>query len=78
MRKYGMNKIVFAGAAIAMAWGGTVQAEVNVAVVGPITGQYATFGEQMKRGVEKAVEDINKAGGVLGKKLVLAIGDDRL
>ena len=47
-----------------------------VAVVGPITGQYASFGAQMKNGGEMAVADINEAGGLLGKKLDLSIGDD--
>ncbi|HET9935242.1 MAG TPA: branched-chain amino acid ABC transporter substrate-binding protein [Methyloceanibacter sp.] len=47
-----------------------------VALVGPITGQYASFGAQMQNGAELAVEDINAAGGVLGKKLDLQIGDD--
>jgi branched-chain amino acid transport system substrate-binding protein len=47
-----------------------------VAVVGPVTGQYASFGAQMKNGGEMAVADINAAGGVLGKTLDLQIGDD--
>ena len=50
--------------------------DINVAVVGPITGQYAAFGEQMRRGAEMAVKDINAKGGVLGRKLNLAVGDD--
>lgn len=50
--------------------------ELRVAVVGPITGQDAAFGEQMKRGAEMAVKDINAKGGVLGKQLRLDIGDD--
>ena len=41
-----------------------------------MTGQYAAFGEQMKRGAEMAVKDINAAGGVNGQKLELQIGDD--
>ena len=48
----------------------------TIAVVGPVTGQYASFGQQMKNGGEMAVADINAAGGVLGKKLDLDIGDD--
>ncbi len=48
----------------------------TIAVVGPITGQYASFGQQMKNGAELAVADINAAGGVLGKTLELDIGDD--
>lgn len=51
-------------------------ADITIAVAGPMTGQYASFGEQMRRGVEMAVRDINNAGGVLGQKLILEIGDD--
>ena len=50
--------------------------DLVVATAGPITGQYAAFGEQMKRGAEMAVADINAKGGVLGKKLKLEVGDD--
>ncbi|HEY0835109.1 MAG TPA: branched-chain amino acid ABC transporter substrate-binding protein [Azospirillum sp.] len=52
------------------------KADIGVATAGPITGQYATFGEQMKKGTEMAVADINAAGGVLGQKLKLEVGDD--
>lgn len=51
-------------------------ADIRVAVVGPMTGQYAAFGEQMRRGAEMAVADLNAKGGVLGQKLVLEVGDD--
>jgi branched-chain amino acid transport system substrate-binding protein len=47
-----------------------------IAVVGPMTGQYASFGAQMRNGGELAVEDINAAGGMLGKKIDLSFGDD--
>jgi branched-chain amino acid transport system substrate-binding protein len=65
-------------AALALA-GGVSQAaaqDIVIASAGPMTGQYATFGEQLKRGAEQAVADINAKGGVLGKKLKLEIGDD--
>lgn len=56
---------------------GTAQAEdILIGVAGPITGQYAIFGEQMLKGAEMAVSDINAAGGVLGNQLVLEVGDD--
>ncbi|WP_421723033.1 branched-chain amino acid ABC transporter substrate-binding protein [Bauldia sp.] len=51
-------------------------ADITIATAGPMTGQYATFGAQMKAGAEQAVEDINAAGGVLGEMLVLEVGDD--
>ncbi len=50
--------------------------DIVIAAAGPMTGQYATFGEQLKRGAEQAVADINAKGGVLGKKLRLEVGDD--
>jgi branched-chain amino acid transport system substrate-binding protein len=61
---------------IAGCGGGDKDKTTPIAVVGPVTGQYASFGAQMKNGGEMAVEDINAAGGVLGKKLDLDIGDD--
>ncbi len=56
--------------------GSSAQADINIAVAGPMTGQYATFGEQMKNGAEMAVKDINAAGGVLGQQLRLFVEDD--
>jgi len=56
--------------------GGKGSDTIPVAVVGPVTGQYAAFGAQMTNGGQMAVDDINAAGGVLGKKLDLDIGDD--
>nr|VFJ48055.1 MAG: amino acid/amide ABC transporter substrate-binding protein, HAAT family [Candidatus Kentron sp. DK]VFJ48248.1 MAG: amino acid/amide ABC transporter substrate-binding protein, HAAT family [Candidatus Kentron sp. DK] len=50
--------------------------ELRIAVVAPMTGPAAAFGEQMRRGAEAAVQDINAAGGVLGRALVLEVGDD--
>src|SRR5262245_65598553 len=69
--------VVALSAAVSLAGcGGEEDAKIPVAVVGPTTGENAPFGAQMKNGGELAVEDINAAGGVLGKKLDLSIGDD--
>ena len=68
--------VAAAGAAALVAGSGLVQAQLRIATVGPMTGQYAAFGEQMRAGAEQAVADINAAGGVLGQQLVLEIGDD--
>ncbi|TFG89397.1 MAG: branched-chain amino acid ABC transporter substrate-binding protein, partial [Hyphomicrobiales bacterium] len=72
----GLFIAVAALGAISGCGGGDDANTIPVAVVGPVTGQYASFGAQMKNGGEMAVEDINAAGGVLGKKLDLSIGDD--
>ena len=51
--------------------------DITIAVAGPMTGDLAAFGEQLRRGSEMAVKDINAAGGVMGKQLKLEIGDDQ-
>ena len=58
-----------------------LRAEIRIAVVGPMsispmTSQYAAFGEQLQRGAELAVRDINENGGVNGQKITLVIADD--
>jgi branched-chain amino acid transport system substrate-binding protein len=70
-----LKTAVVAGAALLMATS-AANAQIRIATAGPMTGQYASFGEQMRRGAEMAVKDINDAGGVLGKQLILEIGDD--
>jgi branched-chain amino acid transport system substrate-binding protein len=52
------------------------QADILVGVAGPITGSLAWTGEQMQRGAEMAVADVNSAGGVLGEQLHLVVADD--
>lgn len=47
-----------------------------VGVAGPFTGQYASAGDQIKKGAEAAAADINAKGGVLGQKIKLEYGDD--
>ncbi len=44
---------------------GPVPDSIKIGAVVPITGRYASGGEQIKNGYELAVEDINNAGGVL-------------
>src|SRR5262247_78113 len=50
---------------------------ITIGMAGPLTGDLAEFGAQLKRGAEMAVADVNKAGGVLGKQLKLEEGDDQ-
>lgn len=71
-----MKNVLLAGAALGLLMTGSAWADIRIATAGPMTGQYATFGAQMKAGAEMAVEHINAAGGVNGEQLVLEIGDD--
>jgi branched-chain amino acid transport system substrate-binding protein len=71
-----MKKALMAGAALSLMMTGSAWADITIAVAGPMTGQYASFGEQMKAGAEQAIADINEAGGVNGEMLKLEVGDD--
>lgn len=74
MRRLTTGMAVLAAAGL---FAGSASADVKIAVHGPITGQYASFGEQMKRGAEMAVADLNAKGGVNGQKIQLIVGDDQ-
>jgi branched-chain amino acid transport system substrate-binding protein len=52
------------------------RADITTGFIAPFTGQSAVFGEQLKRGAEQAVADINAKGGVNGEKLTLQEADD--
>lgn len=44
--------------------------------IGPLTGDYATYGTSVKNGAAIAVDEINENGGVNGMKLKLEFEDD--
>lgn len=69
-------KVSLLASAALFAMGSAAQAQINIATAGPMTGQYASFGEQMRNGAEMAVADLNAAGGVLGQEVNLLVGDD--
>lgn len=50
--------------------------EIKIGVYGPFSGGSAPMGVSMRNGAKIAVEEINAAGGVLGKKLALVDRDD--
>ena len=76
MRKYALPLIAAAALAASISVPAAHADNLNVATAGPMTGEYAAFGEQMKRGAAMAVHDINAHGGVLGKSVALTVGDD--
>jgi branched-chain amino acid transport system substrate-binding protein len=71
-----MTTALLGASALAVLGGSAAWADITIATAGPMTGQYAVFGEQMKHGAEMAVKDINAKGGVNGEMLVLEVGDD--
>jgi branched-chain amino acid transport system substrate-binding protein len=54
----------------------TFDGELLVGIMVPTTGSEATYGKDMENAVKLAVDEINAAGGLLGKKVVTITGDD--
>jgi branched-chain amino acid transport system substrate-binding protein len=54
----------------------SAHADIDIAMVAPMTGSDASHGEQLRDGALQAVEDLNAAGGILGQKLHLSVHDD--
>jgi len=44
---------------------------------GSLTGGTATFGKSTQRGIEMALEEVNKAGGIQGKPVRIVVEDDQ-
>ena len=52
------------------------KAKITLAMVNPLTGDAATYGVSHKNGLELALAEINKAGGVKGQQIELLTHDD--
>jgi len=51
--------------------------EIVVGYYGDLTGRTASFGVSTKNGVEMAADEINKAGGILGRRVRVIVEDDQ-
>ena len=65
-------------AAAVMAYTGLASAAeaIKIGVSGPFTGGSSSMGVSMRDGVKLAVDEINKAGGVIGRQLQIIERDD--
>ncbi|MFN8927792.1 MAG: ABC transporter substrate-binding protein, partial [Rhodospirillales bacterium] len=71
-----LNVLAAAAAAVISTAPMMASAQIVLGVAGPITGPNAAFGEQLRRGVEAAVADLNAAGGINGQQIPVIDGDD--
>lgn len=49
---------------------------IKMGILCPLTGVISAYGQEQKNAVEMAVEEINAAGGILGKQIVTQLEDD--
>ncbi|MCL4765046.1 MAG: ABC transporter substrate-binding protein [Hyphomicrobiaceae bacterium] len=64
------------GAAL-LAGQASAQDTIRIGVTQPLTGAFAASGNYVAQGAKLAEEEINKAGGVLGKKIELIVEDNK-
>jgi branched-chain amino acid transport system substrate-binding protein len=57
--------------------GVAAQDTIKIGVTQPLTGAFAASGNYVAQGAKIAEEEINKAGGVLGKKIQLIVEDNK-
>jgi branched-chain amino acid transport system substrate-binding protein len=76
-RGLGLTALILAVASVLFLLGCPRPGGVKVGAVLPMTGSGARYGKSMQRGIDLAVEDINAAGGINGKKLKVITVDSK-
>lgn len=56
---------------------GLVQADVNIAIIAPLAGDYEVSGRELVSGAKIAVDEINNNGGLKGQRINLVVVDDQ-
>lgn len=81
MRRFRLVHVLFLSVlVIALSVSGLGQAKSNdirIGFLGALTGNVATYGIMTLQGMEMAANEINAAGGVLGRKIVILKEDNR-
>jgi branched-chain amino acid transport system substrate-binding protein len=77
MKRFTLVGAIFVGMVLALGGTNVVSAQepVVIGAINPLTGANATQGKDMMRGEQLALEEINAAGGVLGRPLKILFED---
>lgn len=72
-----MKKVVFVLLALFVAFGTTHAAgPVKIGLMGPMTGSWASEGQEMKQVLDLLCEELNAKGGLMGEKVAVISEDD--
>jgi branched-chain amino acid transport system substrate-binding protein len=69
--------VVLAGLMVVLTCLASSAEPLKIGVVAPLTGPAAEQGREKIQGAKLATEEVNKAGGVLGRPIELVIEDDQ-
>ncbi|MBI2818394.1 MAG: ABC transporter substrate-binding protein [Acidobacteria bacterium] len=69
--------VVFAGMGCSGNRTGEAANEIVIGEYGSLTGTTATFGISTKNGIDMAIDEVNQAGGLLGKRVRVIVEDDQ-
>ena len=64
-------------ACLLFAWPAAAQTPIKIGVTQPLTGAFAASGNYVAQGARIAEDEINAAGGVLGRKIELIVEDNK-
>jgi branched-chain amino acid transport system substrate-binding protein len=70
------SSVALASAMMTLSGAALAADPIKIGVSGPFTGGSSSMGVSMRDGVRLATDEINKAGGVLGRQLQLIERDD--
>ncbi len=76
----GRGVLALVGLLALFVWTGCARAPgtgLKVGVLVPLTGPFASQGQAMQQSLQLAVEELNRAGGVLGRPVELLFGDSK-
>ncbi|HXV22325.1 MAG TPA: branched-chain amino acid ABC transporter substrate-binding protein, partial [Desulfuromonadales bacterium] len=71
-----MQKVLMLATLLCLLAGAAAAETVKIGLMAPMTGSWASEGQEMKRIVELLAQDLNDKGGVLGRKVEVLVEDD--
>ena len=77
MKATALKLALAAAGALLIAGAALAQDTIKIGVTQPLTGAFAASGNYVAQGARLAEEEINKAGGVLAKKIELVVEDNK-
>ncbi len=77
MKSTGLSFAAAALVAAGLAGSAAAQDAIKIGVTQPLTGAFAASGNYVTQGARIAEDEINKAGGVLGRKIQLFVEDNK-